>query len=298
MSLGSGGKGWWKHGQVEARWIRKRHSPIWQNCSKTSPTTTTTWVDTLPIPIMVRDLCGCESSRRTSQTTKRWLWENVQLSKSTTLLNRSVGRPREESRNHGCHKFGRIFLPDLHGKTKRSSRRVCDRILSSIDRLRLVIATLKCDQEPSTLELTRVLASRCKTTVLTEGVSPRGSKGRLDRHERANLAIQRQLWALRARVMNSYNLFVLEQTNGTRKACQQRQDSQQEKMREMDFDRSELNPCVNRNLTGIWLERNMVTIFFLLQKSARWKTSNWSSTNDFLSSLQTSFRGSPLESFT
>ena len=66
--------------------------------------------------------------------------------------------------------------------------------------------------------------------------------------------------------MNSYNLFLLEQANGTRKACQQRQDSQQEKMREMDFDPSELNPCVNRNLTGIWRERNMVTIFFLLHK--------------------------------
>ena len=40
-------------------------------------------------------------------------------------------------------------------------------MLNNIDRLRLVKAELRCDQETSTMEIARHLAMRCKKTVLT-----------------------------------------------------------------------------------------------------------------------------------
>ena len=40
-------------------------------------------------------------------------------------------------------------------------------MLNNIDRLGLVKAELRCDQETSTLEIARHLAMRCKKTVLT-----------------------------------------------------------------------------------------------------------------------------------
>ena len=54
---------------------------------------------------------------------------------------------------------------------------VVRRMLNYIDRLGSVTAELKRDQEPLTMETSRVLASRRKTTVLTESATPRGSKG-------------------------------------------------------------------------------------------------------------------------
>ena len=67
----------------------------------------------------------------------------------------------------------------------------------------LVIAELNFELALSTLELARMPASRCKMTVLNETDSTKGSTYSLDRGERSNQAIQGQVRALRAQVMQS-----------------------------------------------------------------------------------------------
>ena len=52
-----------------------------------------------------------------------------------------------------------------------------------IDRLGLVKAELKCDQEPSTLDVANALLKRCQSTILTVTATPKGSKGSLERGE-------------------------------------------------------------------------------------------------------------------
>ena len=52
-----------------------------------------------------------------------------------------------------------------------------------IDRLRLVKAELKCDQEPSTLDVANSLIKRCQSTALIVTATPKGSKGSLERGE-------------------------------------------------------------------------------------------------------------------
>ena len=64
-----------------------------------------------------------------------------------------------------------------------------------IDRLGLVKAELKCDQEPITLDVANALIKRCRSTALIVSATPKGSKGSLWRGERANLIIQGQLRA-------------------------------------------------------------------------------------------------------
>ena len=66
-----------------------------------------------------------------------------------------------------------------------------------IVRLGLVRAGLKCDQEPSTLDVANTLIKRCQSTILMATATPKGSKGSLGRGERANLTIQGQLRAFR-----------------------------------------------------------------------------------------------------
>ena len=66
-----------------------------------------------------------------------------------------------------------------------------------IDRLGLVKAELKCDQEPSTLDVANSMIKRCQSTRLIATATPKGSKGSLGRGERANLTIQGQLRASR-----------------------------------------------------------------------------------------------------
>ena len=66
--------------------------------------------------------------------------------------------------------------------------------------------------------------------------------------------------------------------------AQSGKDLSAEQMRDRNFDRSDFN-LSPETLTRIWLERKMVAISSLLGKSASWKMSNWSPTNDFLSSL-------------
>ena len=60
-----------------------------------------------------------------------------------------------------------------------------------IDKFGWVNAELKCDQEPSTMEIARVLASRCKTTVLTGSANTTRIVGQSRRGERANFASTR-----------------------------------------------------------------------------------------------------------
>ena len=58
-----------------------------------------------------------------------------------------------------------------------------------IDRLGLVKAELKCDKEPSTLDVANALSKRCQSTALIVTATPKGSKGSLGRGERANSTI-------------------------------------------------------------------------------------------------------------
>ena len=53
-----------------------------------------------------------------------------------------------------------------------------------IDRLGLVKAELKCDQEPSTLDAANALIKRCQSTALIVTATPKVSKGSLERGER------------------------------------------------------------------------------------------------------------------
>ena len=73
-----------------------------------------------------------------------------------------------------------------------------------IDRLGLVRAELKCDQEPSTLDVANTLIKRCQSTILMVTATPKGSKGSLGRGERANFTIQGQLRAFREDVSMRY----------------------------------------------------------------------------------------------
>ena len=72
-----------------------------------------------------------------------------------------------------------------------------------IDRLGLVRAGLKGDQEPSALDVANTLIKRCQSTNLMTA-TPKGSKGSLERGERAKLTIQGQLRAFREAVSMKY----------------------------------------------------------------------------------------------
>ena len=77
-----------------------------------------------------------------------------------------------------------------------------------IDQLGLVKAELKCDQEPSTLDVANDLIKRCQSTVLIVIATPKGSKGSLERGEQANLIIQGQLRAFREAISMKYKTEV------------------------------------------------------------------------------------------
>ena len=68
------------------------------------------------------------------------------------------------------------------------------------DRLGLVKAEMKYDQEPGTLDVANALIKRCSSTSLFVTATPTGSKWSLGRGERANLTIQGQLRAFREAV--------------------------------------------------------------------------------------------------
>ena len=73
-----------------------------------------------------------------------------------------------------------------------------------IDRLGLVKAELKCDQESSTLDVANALIKRCQSTALIVTATPKGSKRSLGCGGRANLTIQGQLRAFREAVSMKY----------------------------------------------------------------------------------------------
>ena len=77
-----------------------------------------------------------------------------------------------------------------------------------IDRFGLVKAELKCDQEPSTLDVANALIKRCQSTALIVTSTPKGSKGSLGRGERVYLKIQGQLRACREAVSLKYKTEV------------------------------------------------------------------------------------------
>ena len=69
-----------------------------------------------------------------------------------------------------------------------------------MDRLGLVEADLKCDQESSTFDVANALIKRCQSTAQIVTATPKGSKGSLGRGERANLRIPGQVRAFREAV--------------------------------------------------------------------------------------------------
>ena len=77
-----------------------------------------------------------------------------------------------------------------------------------IDRLGLAKAELKCDKEPSTLDVANALIKRCQSTALIATATPKGSNGSLGRGERANLTIQGELRAFREAVSRQYKTEV------------------------------------------------------------------------------------------
>ena len=76
------------------------------------------------------------------------------------------------------------------------------------DRLGLVKAEFKYDQEPSTLDVANALIKRCQSTAPIVTATPKGSKGSSERGERANLTIEGQLWAFREAVSMKYETEV------------------------------------------------------------------------------------------
>ena len=78
--------------------------------------------------------------------------------------------------------------------------------MNHIDRHELVKAELKCDQSASALESARVLANRCKTTMLTKSATLRRTEGNLARRARPNLAVQGQLKALPAKEIKNFRM--------------------------------------------------------------------------------------------
>ena len=101
---------------------------------------------------------------------------------------------REKSPTYGRRRAGEQMLRNLRGNTHGSLRRQC--------------GSRDVEVHGSTWVSTRVLASKCKTTLLARSASPRGSKGSLGRRERAKSAIQGQLRAPRTEVMQSYKIDV------------------------------------------------------------------------------------------
>ena len=104
--------------------------------------------------------------------------------------------------------FNKSCPSSLARGTGAGDQYVVQGISNNIDTLRQVNAEVTCDEEPWTIEIARVLVSWWKTNVLTESTTPRGSKRRRGRGQRANLAIPTQLRARRAQLMNNCEIDV------------------------------------------------------------------------------------------
>ena len=91
-------------------------------------------------------------------------------------------------------------------KKGSSDEYVMQAILNWIAQLGLPKAEIKCDQEPSTVELMNALVGRCKSTQLVPKASPKGSKGSLGRGERGHLSVQGQLRTLISSTEERYKI--------------------------------------------------------------------------------------------
>ena len=67
---------------------------------------------------------------------------------------------------------------------------VTQALLNYIKQLGFPKVQLKCDQEPSTVDVMNKLIDRCKETVLVPSATPKGSKGSLGRGVRGHLSVQ------------------------------------------------------------------------------------------------------------
>ena len=56
----------------------------------------------------------------------------------------------------------------------------------------MVEAELKCDQEPSTIDVANAFIKRCQSTSLIVTATPKGSKGSLERGDRGAAAQRRR----------------------------------------------------------------------------------------------------------
>ena len=77
-----------------------------------------------------------------------------------------------------------------------------------IDRLGLAKAEMRSIQEPSTPDVANATIIRCQSLSLIVTATPKGSKGSVERGERANLTIQGQLRAFREGVSMKYKTEV------------------------------------------------------------------------------------------
>ena len=81
---------------------------------------------------------------------------------------------------------------------------VMQALLQWIDSLGLAKAEIKCDQEPSTVDVMNALVKRCTSTVLIPKATPKGSKGSLGRGERGHLSVQGHLRTIREFTSHKY----------------------------------------------------------------------------------------------
>ena len=70
---------------------------------------------------------------------------------------------------------------------------------------------LKCDQEPSTIELRNKLIKTCESTQLVPMASPKGSKGSLGAGERTHLTLEGRLRSIKHQLEEQFNKV---QSNG------------------------------------------------------------------------------------
>ena len=85
---------------------------------------------------------------------------------------------------------------------------VMQALLNYVKQLGFAKAELKCDQEPSTVDVMYKLIDRCKSTQLVPSASPKGSKGSLGRGERGHLSVQGQVRTLRLATQEAYKITI------------------------------------------------------------------------------------------
>jgi hypothetical protein len=98
-----------------------------------------------------------------------------------------------------------VAVDSVHGsmtapmarKKGSSDECVMQALLNYVMQLGFPKAELKCDQEPSAVDVMCKLVERCESTQLVPSASPEGSKGSLGRCERGHLSVQGQVRTLK-----------------------------------------------------------------------------------------------------